>query len=63
MKIANIENQNLHIFGATCVISTKVSGKMLLVILLKVAKKQNFTLSLENRVLGNHRRSLHDLKH
>ena len=51
MKIANIEEYNLHIFWTTRGISMKFSGKMWLMIKLKVTKKQGFTLSLESTIL------------
>ena len=40
MKIANIVREILHIFGTTCEISMKFSGKIWLMIILKVAKNQ-----------------------
>ena len=43
MKIVNIDGENLHIF--------LMKGKMCLMIILKVTKKQDFTLSLEDTVL------------
>ena len=48
MKIVNIEAENLHIFCTTRRISAKFSGKMWLMIILKITKNQGFTLSLEN---------------
>ena len=51
MKLANIDKENLHIFQTTWGSSMKFSGKMCLVIILKVTKKQGFTTSLENTVL------------
>ena len=39
MKIANIGEENLHIFWATWAISMKFSGKMWTLIILKVTKK------------------------
>ena len=48
MKIANIDRKSLHIFRATWEISMKFSGKMWFVIILKVSKRQGFTLSLED---------------
>ena len=47
MKIANTEEENLHILWTTWKISMKLSGKMWL-ITLNVTKKQCFTLSVEN---------------
>ena len=48
MKIANTDREILHIFWTTWGISMKFSGKMCLLIILKVTKIQGFTLSLEN---------------
>ena len=48
IKIANIDREILHIFWTTSGISVKFSGKMRLMIILKVIKKQGFTLSLED---------------
>ena len=48
VKIINIEEENLHIFTATLVISMIFSAKIWLMIISKVTKKQSFTLSLEN---------------
>ena len=55
MKLANIGEQNLHIFWTTRRISMKFSGKKSLMIILKVTKKQGFTPppSQENTVLEN----------
>ena len=50
MKIANIDKEILHIFWTTWGISMKFSGKMCLMIILKVTKNQGFTLSLEDTV-------------
>ena len=47
MKIANIYRESLLIFWKTLGISVKSSGKMWLMIILKVAKKQDSTLSLK----------------
>ena len=47
MKIANIDRETIHIFWTTLEISIKFSGKMCLMILLKVTKNKGFTLSLE----------------
>ena len=52
MKIVNIDEENLQIFRTTQGISMKFSGKMYLMIILKIQKKQGFSLSLENTVLG-----------
>ena len=48
MKVVNIDGQNLHIFQTTWGISMKFSGKMWVVILLKVTKNQGFTFSVED---------------
>ena len=48
MKIANIDREILHNFWTTWGISIKFSGKMCLMIILKVTKNQGFTLSLED---------------
>ena len=50
MKIANIDGKNLHIFWTTG-ISMRFSGKMWLMIISKVTKNQDFTLSLEDTFL------------
>ena len=47
-KIANIDRKSLHIFGATWRISMTFSGKIWLMIILKVTKNQDFTLFLED---------------
>ena len=47
-KIVNIQEENLHILCTSWKISMKSSGKMSLMIILKVTKNQGFTLSLEN---------------
>ena len=39
MKIVNAEGEKLHIFGTTRGISMKFSGKMFLMIILKITKK------------------------
>ena len=49
LKIANIARENLHIFWTTCGISIELSGKMWLMITLKVTKNQGFTLPLFTR--------------
>ena len=49
MKIANIDREILHNFWKTWGISMKFSRKMCLMIILKFTKKQDFTLSLEDR--------------
>ena len=48
MKIANIDRKSLHIFWTTWEISMKSSQKVLVTIILKVTKKQGYTLSSEN---------------
>ena len=51
MKIGYIERENLYIFWMTWLITLKFAGKMWLSIILKVTKKKDFSLSLENRFL------------
>ena len=51
MKIANIDKEIFHNFWTTSGISMKFSGKMWLMIILKVTKNQGLTLSLENTFL------------
>ena len=51
MKIVHIGKESLQFFPATLGILTKFPGKMCLMILLKVSKRQGFALSLENSVL------------
>ena len=51
MKLANMNKGNLYISWTTRGISMKVSGKMCLMIVLKVTEKQGFTPSLESTVL------------
>ena len=51
MKIANIEEENLHIFWTTWGTSMKVLGKMWLMTMLKVTEKQAFKLTLKNAFL------------
>ena len=48
MKILNIDGGNLHLFWTIWGISMTFSGKMWLMIILKVTKHQGFTLSLED---------------
>ena len=48
LKIAIIDRESLHIFWTTWGISMEFSGKMWLMIILKVAKNQSCTLSLED---------------
>ena len=45
MKMVNTEEENLHIFQTTWRISMKFSGKVCLMIILKVTKNQGFTVS------------------
>ena len=42
MKLAKIDEENLHIFQTTWGTLLKFSGKMCIIILLKVTKKQGF---------------------
>ena len=51
MKIANIEREIIYNFWTTWGIYMKFSGKMCLMIILKVTKIQGFTLSLEDTLL------------
>ena len=51
MKTFNIDGENLHIFWTTWVISMKFSGKMWVMIVLKVTKYQALNLSLEDAFL------------
>ena len=51
MKILYINEENIHIFRTTGRISMKFSGKMWLITILEVTKKQEFILSLENKFL------------
>ena len=51
MKIANIDRESFHIFWKTSGISMKFSGKMWLMIILKVIKIQGFNLFLEDTFL------------
>ena len=52
MKIADIDREILHNSKTTRGISIKYSGKMQLMIILKVTKNQGFTLSLEDTFFG-----------
>ena len=47
----NIDEENVHVFRTTLRISMKFSGKMCLMIILKVTKNQDFATSLENALL------------
>ena len=51
MKIANIDRESLHNFWTNLGISIKFSGKIWLMIILKVTKTQQFTPSLEDTFL------------
>ena len=48
MKISNIEREIIYIFWTTWGISIKFSGKVWLIIILKLTKKQGFTFHLED---------------
>ena len=48
MKISNIDRKILHNFWTTWGISMKFSGKLCLIIMLKVTKNQGVILSLED---------------
>ena len=48
MKIANIDREILYNFWTTWGTSIKFSGKMCLIIILKVTKHQDLTLCLED---------------
>ena len=50
MKIANVDREILHNFSTTWGISIKFSGKMCLMIILKVTKNQGITLCLEDTI-------------
>ena len=58
MKIVNTDGENLDFFWTTREISMKFSGKMWLMIMLKVTKNQGFTLSLEDTILEPTKQSL-----
>ena len=47
MKIVNTDGENIHIFITTYLMSMKFSGKMYLMIILKVIKNLSLTLFLE----------------
>ena len=51
VKLVNVEEENIHIFGGTWGTLMKFSGKMCLMIILKVRENKDFTLSVENTVL------------
>ena len=48
IKIANNDKEIFHIFWTTWGISVKFSGKMWLMIILKITENQGFSLSLED---------------
>ena len=50
-KLANIDRKFLYIFWTSWGNSMKYSGKVWIKIILKVTKKQSFTLSLEDTFL------------
>ena len=50
MKIANVDREILRIFWTTWGIPMKFSGKMWLMITLKLTKNQGFALSLEDTI-------------
>ena len=52
MKIANIDRESLHIFWTNWGISLKFSGKMWLMIILKLTKNHGSTVSLEDALSG-----------
>ena len=51
VKIVDIEVENIHNFWTTWWITLKISGKMWLLKLLKVAKNHGFTTSLKTMFL------------
>ena len=51
VQIVNIKGENLHIFWTNWVNIMKLSGKTWLMIILRVTKKQGFTLFLEKTFL------------
>ena len=58
MKIADIDREILYNSRTTSGISMKCSGKMQLMIILKVTKNQGFTLSLKDTFFGKPQRSV-----
>ena len=50
MKIANVDREILDNFWTTWWISMKISGKMCLMLILKVTKNQGSTLTLEDTI-------------
>ena len=55
MKIANLDREIIRNFWTTWEISMKFSGKLCLMIIIKVTKDQCFTLSVDDNFLKNHR--------
>ena len=51
MKMVNIDAENLDIIWTNWGISIKFSGKMWLMVMLRVTKNQSFTLSLDDTFL------------
>ena len=51
MKIVNIDGENLHIFWTTGEILMTFSGKLWLIIILELKKKQDLILSLKDTFL------------
>ena len=52
MNIANVDRESLHIFWTIWGISMKFSGKMWLMIILKIIKNHSFTIFLEDTFFG-----------
>ena len=55
IKIVNTGEEDFHIFRMTWGVSMTFSGKMCLMMILKVTKTRALPPSLENTVLKNHR--------
>ena len=55
MNIVNSDEEKLHIFRVTWGISMKFSGKLCLMIIFKVTKKQGRILTLEIQFSKKHR--------
>ena len=53
IKIVNIEGKNYEVFKTICRNAMKFSGKMCLMIILKVTKNQGFSFSLGSTFLEN----------
>ena len=53
MKIASIDREILHNFWTTSGILMKLSGKICIMIILKVTKNLGFTLSLDDTFFEN----------